>query len=236
MPSDERISQELRVRYLHDRHVPPGDVFVDTRSAVVTIHGTVRTLYLRERARRIAELTPGVREVVNQLFVRPASKSSEQLRREVEQAVLLDSTADARDIQVRVDNGLVVVNGRVNSVQQKQLVEQAIQGVTGVREVFNRLRVLTPPVRPDVEIMVELKTVLERDEGLIGDYLYVQVKNGVVHLSGRIADASRLARIVEKSWTAGVKGVDTSRIEVRFPTLVGRLNPVLRPSVQFRPA
>ncbi len=50
---------------------------------------------------------------------------------------------DATNIQVRVENGEVTLEGTVNSRREKRMAEDAVEDLHGVREVHNRLRVET---------------------------------------------------------------------------------------------
>ena len=55
---------------------------------------------------------------------------------------------DARDIEVGVVEGEVMLSGTVASRTQKRLAEDIADAVAGVTEVHNRLRVLRPGAEP----------------------------------------------------------------------------------------
>jgi hypothetical protein len=52
-----------------------------------------------------------------------------------------DARVDASDIEVRVENGEVTLAGTVKSRTEKHRAEDAIESITGVRDVHNHLRV-----------------------------------------------------------------------------------------------
>jgi osmotically-inducible protein OsmY len=48
---------------------------------------------------------------------------------------------DASDIEVSVDNGVVILNGTVNSRDEKRLTEEIAEEIPGVEDVENRIHV-----------------------------------------------------------------------------------------------
>jgi osmotically-inducible protein OsmY len=48
---------------------------------------------------------------------------------------------DARDIEVRVQNGVVMLSGTVNSRQTKRMSEDIAASIPGVQDVENRIRI-----------------------------------------------------------------------------------------------
>jgi len=52
-----------------------------------------------------------------------------------------DAHVDATDIEVRVENGEVTLAGTVKSRVEKHHAEDAIESISGVRDVHNQLRV-----------------------------------------------------------------------------------------------
>lgn len=52
-----------------------------------------------------------------------------------------DSRVDASDIEVRVENGEVTLDGTVRSREEKRRAEDVIESLTGVRDVHNHLHV-----------------------------------------------------------------------------------------------
>ncbi|MBX5493292.1 MAG: BON domain-containing protein [Chloroflexi bacterium] len=68
-------------------------------------------------------------------------RSDERIREEVCERLMLHGELDARDIEVRVDDGEVTLSGRVDSRFAKRLAEDIADTVVGVRNVHNQLRV-----------------------------------------------------------------------------------------------
>jgi hyperosmotically inducible periplasmic protein len=69
--SDDRISDQVRMRLATDQDVKGGALDVFVKDGVVTIKGRVDTEKGKNRATRLAKKVKGVKDVDNQLIVGP---------------------------------------------------------------------------------------------------------------------------------------------------------------------
>jgi osmotically-inducible protein OsmY len=68
-------------------------------------------------------------------------RSSERIQEEVCEALTRHGQVDASGVTVRVENGEVTLEGTVNSRREKRLAEEAVEHLSGVKDVHNQLRV-----------------------------------------------------------------------------------------------
>jgi len=68
-------------------------------------------------------------------------RSDERIQEDVCERLTQHGRLDARDIEVKVNDGEVTLTGTVDSRQAKRIAEDSLESVTGVREVHNQLRV-----------------------------------------------------------------------------------------------
>lgn len=68
-------------------------------------------------------------------------RSDERLREEICERLTAHPDIDASDIEIQVNNGEVTLVGSVQSRQTKHLAEDVADGIMGVRDVNNQLRV-----------------------------------------------------------------------------------------------
>jgi osmotically-inducible protein OsmY len=68
-------------------------------------------------------------------------RSDQRIREDVCERLYLAGDVDATDIQVSVSEGLVTLEGAVNSRYQKRAAEELIDELAGVRDVHNHLAV-----------------------------------------------------------------------------------------------
>lgn len=67
-------------------------------------------------------------------------RSDDRIEEEVCNILLKDRNIDARDIEVRVQNGLVILSGTVESRIDRIEAEMAIEGVAGVEDIQNDIK------------------------------------------------------------------------------------------------
>lgn len=69
------------------------------------------------------------------------TRSDDRIREDVHDRLADDPYVDASDIEVKVENGNVVLTGNVPDRDQKRRAEDIIESVSGVRDVENRVHV-----------------------------------------------------------------------------------------------
>jgi hypothetical protein len=70
-PGDAIITAKVKSALIGDKSVRASTINVDTKSNVVVLRGTVANEAAKTKAEQIAKKTQGVKEVVNQLTVKP---------------------------------------------------------------------------------------------------------------------------------------------------------------------
>ena len=136
----------------------------------------------------------------------------------VKTALAADPTAKAYQINVDTNQGVVQLNGFVDSADGKQAAARVARSVDGVTRVDNNLevkegeRTLGAAV-DDAKIATQVKTALAADSNTKAYQIKVDVNQGVVALGGFVDteesknNASRVARSVE-----GVKSVENNLV------------------------
>jgi hyperosmotically inducible periplasmic protein len=132
--------------------------------------------------------------------------------------LLADGDAPALDINVDTDGGVVTLFGVVGTDAQKKAAEAAAKKVEGVKSVKNELEIV-PSTRQeqvaaaDGEVAQAIEAALDKRGSL--DDVSVEVKNGVVRLSGEVpSEADRVTAAVVARSTPGVRSVLTEAVKV----------------------
>lgn len=115
------------------------------------------------------------------------TRSVSDLQQAVEAELQWDPGVDQTGIEVRVDRGVVVLEGRVISHAQRDAAERAAKRVRGVTALANELRVELPPdqVRDDVAL-AQAATQALRWHSVVPDGIRVTVSKGWVTLEGEV--------------------------------------------------
>ena len=147
---DEQLQKELADKLRYDR-VGYGNAFnnlgLNIQNGVVTVSGDVRDYPARDSAIAVAETTPGVKEVIDNINVLPLSPMDDDIRLRVARAIyghpsLSKYALDPqKPIRIVVDNGHVTLYGVVDSPMDKQLAEMQAKSVPNVFSVDDKLMV-----------------------------------------------------------------------------------------------
>ncbi len=145
-----------------------------------------------------------------------------QMKIDVMEELLWDSTIKSRDIVVRAHDGVVTLSGTVSNCAEKAAAELAVQRVSGVKAIAEELEVhvIDEQLRSDAHIAESVASTLGWHVW-VPNHILATVENGWVTLTG-VANWEYERRSAEHAvkYLAGVKGV-SNKIEVK---------PVLMPS------
>jgi len=212
---DAGIQSAIVADYLADDSIPSQRIDVDVQDGIVNLEGSVYNLLARDRAVKVAEAIKGVRSVVSMIEVNPVQRTDAQIRQDVREALLYDPTTDSYDIKAAVANGAVILRGQVRSYEQKQLSEQVVEGVRGVKAIDDELTVDYAATRPDIEIQAEIARLLDSDVRVDSRNIDVTVDEGKARLTGFATSAREKSRAASDAWVAGVRSV-ANDLEVRW--------------------
>lgn len=212
--TDKDVTTAIEDRFLFDNAVPWSFVDVKTTDGIVTLTGSVNNLLARERATKIAESTKGVRAIVNNLTVQTKPRSDEEIRKDVETALLTDAAADGYEIKTAVDDAVVTLSGTVQSFQEQNLAAQLAKGIRGVKDVKNDITVKVATNRPDAELLADAKSALQHDVWVDASQMQVTADNGKITLTGKVGSAAEKTRARTLAWVAGVSAVDNQGVTV----------------------
>jgi osmotically-inducible protein OsmY len=116
---------------------------VQVSKRIVTLDGAVDTPVQKRAAEQIALQAPGVQGLAGQLTVANAAATPEsaddKLARRVEFELYSTRALPVQSVQVRSQDGTVILTGPVTSRAEKLLAERVSQSVDGVKRVVNNL-------------------------------------------------------------------------------------------------
>lgn len=146
-----------------------------------------------------------------------ATRTDEQVQRDVLAELKWDARVQPNEIGVAVKDGIVTLTGWVDSYAKRWAAEEAAHRVRGVKAVVNKIEVRLPTSveRTDADIAAAVVRALEWDAFVPIEKVDVTVSNGWVTLKGEVEwqyqkeDAERVVRRI-----AGVRGL-TNLIRVR---------------------
>jgi len=217
MITDTSISDAIEDELLLDRNIRAHLIDVTTSEGIVTLSGSVDNILAKQRARRIAEMVKGVRAVVNTITVRPPIlRSDNEIKEDVELALVIDPATDAYEVDVSVKDNVVTLSGTVDSWQERELCEMVAMGVKGVKELNNEITFKYKDSRPDAEIREDINQALRWDVRVDHALIDVDVNDGNVSLSGTVGSLAEKMRAIGDAYVANVNSVDAQNLDVRL--------------------
>lgn len=101
---------------------------------------------------------------------------------------------------VEVNQGVLVLNGKVQSLSHKRLAGVLAWWVPGSRDVVNGLEVVPPMRDNDEEIIEAVRLVLEKDPFVNASQIKVGCRNAVVTLDGAVSQERGRAVAESDAW------------------------------------
>lgn len=138
--SDETIAERALQVLQWDTALPKDSVKVVVDRGWVTLNGMVEWEYQRSAAEHDVHKIQGVIGVRNLIGVHPKPRTG-VIREQITAALRRNAEIDASTIVVSAEGGRVVLDGRVHSVFERRLAEQAAWSAPGVTHVDDRISV-----------------------------------------------------------------------------------------------
>jgi len=133
----------IRDRLEWDALISPDAISVQVDHGVVTLTGTVEWGYQREEVRRHVLRLGGVRAVVNMIEVLPRVDIAD-VKAVLRSAFERNAEIEASGITVEVENGKVVLGGKVQSWIEREEAERTAWSIPGVTAVEDRIAITRP--------------------------------------------------------------------------------------------
>jgi osmotically-inducible protein OsmY len=210
----EEIVRTVETELFADDGVDAHLIDVSVRDGIITLSGIVDNLLAKRRATRRAQRVKGVRGVVNRILVKPYPPPDPDLAAAIETALEEDPAADAYEIAVEAEDGMVTLTGTVDSRGERELAAIVASSVRGVRKLENAIEVHPPIRREDRELRAEIEQRLRWDMYVDDGLIAVEVDNARVTLDGIVGSAAEKQRAVSDAYVDGVSYVDADRLEV----------------------
>jgi len=204
------------------------DVEVSVSEGAATVRGVVGSAQQKTMVENTA-LLAGAREVdargvkidpkehlEHRRKVPPVRRADEEVHAAVIDTLRFDPRIRSEDIEIRVEDGLVTLTGRVGFLGARQAAENDTSHTVGVIGVRNYLRTRPDRDVPDERLHDRVQQALLRDADVDRVDIEVTVRNGQVFLNGEAG--SYYIKEQARSTAAAVPGViavDTKGLTVR---------------------
>jgi osmotically-inducible protein OsmY len=209
MKTDKELQRDIIDELAWEPNIDAAAIGVTVADGVVTLTGQVRSLAEKWTAEHVAKRVAGVRAVANDIEVRlpgENERSDAEIARAALNALECDNWVPHHRVSVTVSDGIVKLEGEVDSQHQKQATERVIHQLTGVKGVTNLLRIKASVEPGDVK--AKIKAAFQRSAVIDAGQIEVETRDGQVILRGRVRSWAERDTAEQAAWAApGVMAV-----------------------------
>lgn len=203
MKSNVQIQQDVIDQLKWEPILNAAEIGVSVKNGVVTLSGIVDTYSKKIAAERAAKKVAGVRAVAEeiQVGISPINhKTDSEIAEAIVNALKWNTSVPDEKIKVKVENGLVTLEGEVNWDYQRTAARSAIEHLGGVRMINNFIMV--KPATNLGNVKQKIKEAFTRSATIDAERINVEVVGSRVILSGKVRSFAERDDAVAAAWSA----------------------------------
>ncbi len=221
MKNDSQIQKDVIAQLNWEPILNAANIGVFVKDGIVTLTGIVDSYSKKLVAERVAKNTSGVKAIAEEIQV-GISSSSRRTDTEIAEAILnalkWHSAVNENKIKIKVEDGVVTLNGEVEWDYQRRAAKKAIENLTGIRAIYNFISVTTTAT--PIDIKKKISDFFHRSATIDSDRVTVEIAGNKVILRGTVQSIKEKEDAELAAWSApGIIDVD-NRLEVLQEELV----------------
>lgn len=190
--------------------VKAAHIGVSVRDGVVTLSGHVESYAEKFAAERAARRIKGVKAIAQELEVQlpfEHKTADDEIAARAVHLLDWDVAIPRGRISVKVEHGIVTLNGAVDWAYQRAEAEYDVRKLTGVKGVINDIMIVP---RADIEdVRAKIRAALERNAELEANNITVSVADGKVTLGGKVKAWTEREAAERAAWSVpGVRQIE----------------------------
>lgn len=216
MKTNEQLQKDVQEAIKWEPLLHPAEIGVTVADGVVSLTGTVDNFAKKKQAENAARNVAGVKVLVENIQVKlPDSKAKTdvEIGAEIISAFTSNVIIPQDKIKVKVENGWVDLDGELPWDYQREITENAIQFLPGIKGIFNNIT-----INPDTNDTISKKKVEEALKRSAVDEreITVSVSGTTVTLTGTVHSWQQKEEAGRIAWkTPGIKHLK-NKLEVDY--------------------
>lgn len=210
MRNDLQLQQRVIDELEFEPSVDAAHIGVSVREGVVTLSGHVDSFLEKFAAERTARRVKGIKAVAQELAVHlPSDRKTadDEIAARAVKMLNWDTAVPDDRISVKVEHGVVTLDGEVDWHYQRAEAEYDVRKLSGVKGVINTI-VVRPCVRSE-DVHAKIRAALERNAEVEASNITVNVAGGKVTLGGKVSAWTEREAVERAAWSApGVTQVE----------------------------
>jgi osmotically-inducible protein OsmY len=188
MKTDVQIQKDVMDELKWTPLLKSSEIGVAVKDGIVTLSGIVDTYSKKMGAEKAAANVAGVKAVALDIQVGISSyfkRTDAEIAEDVLKALKLHTSIPEDKIKVKVEDGVVTLDGEVEWEYQRAAAKKAIQNFAGVTNVWNFIK-LKPKITA-IDIKEKIKAAFERSARIDANGISVETSGSSVTLTGTVA-------------------------------------------------
>ncbi len=218
MKTDLELKQDVQDELKWEPSINATDIGIIVKDGIVTLTGTLNTYAEKIAAEKATKRVSGVKAVVEKIEIKilgSDKRADVDIAKTALDRLMWDTSIPKEAVMVKVENGWITLEGKVDWNFQKEAAKNAVQNLYGVRGVTNLIDTKSP-IQP-FQIKESIKKTFERNAILDAVKIEVKTEGHKVTLSGSVQSWDEKKQAEEAAWAApGVWDVqDNLQIKTR---------------------
>jgi osmotically-inducible protein OsmY len=209
MKQNNELQRDIIDELAWDPNIDAAEIGVAVVDGVVTLTGQVRSLAEKWTVEHVTKRVAGVRAVANDIEIHlpgASQRTDADIARAALNALEWDVWVPHHRVTVAVSDGIIKLEGEVDTQYQKQAAERVIRHLTGVKGVTNLLRVKAAVAPADVK--AKILGAFQRSAVIDARQIQVELRDGQAILRGRVRSWAERDTAEQAAWAApGVTSV-----------------------------
>lgn len=218
MKSDLQIQRDVMDELKWEPYLNASQIGVAVSNGIVTLSGQVDSYSKKLSAEKAAKRVSGVKAIAEdiQIGVSPAfRKTDTEIAEAILGALKWHSALQEEKIKIKVEDGIVKLDGEVEWEYQRNNAKVAIENLTGVRSVINLITV-KPKISP-TDIQQKISAAFHRSATIDAEKIQSEVIGNKVTLRGKVRSFAEKEDAENAAWAApGITSVE-NKLQIEVP-------------------
>lgn len=218
MKTDAQIQKDVMEELKWQPFLNSSEIGVAVKNGIVTLSGRVDSYLKKTEAENAAKKISGVKAIAEdiQIGVSPSFKRTDtDIAEAVVNALKWHSAVREEKIKIKVENGVVRLEGEVDWEFERSNAKSAIKNLAGVNGVINLISI-KPEIAPS-DISKKINEAFHRNATIDASNITADISGSKVTLRGKVHSYSEKEDAENAAWNApGVLSVK-NELEIEMP-------------------
>lgn len=212
MKTDIEIQKDVLDELKWEPYLNATEIGVAVKNSIVTLSGTVNSYLKKTRAEKAAKRVSGVKAVAEDIEVKYADsllKNDTEIAETILSALKWHSAINEEKIKVKVEDGVVTLDGEVDWEFQRNSAVMQIENLIGVKRIVNNITIKSGIVPK--ELKQKVNSAFHRSATIDAEKINIEVTGSKVVLTGKVRSWAEKNDAENAVWAAqGVNKVENN--------------------------